>query len=335
MTIFTNFGPSAVSLSDPLDQLLPNAQSVDIACGYISQEALRNYGSKLVRVGENGGSATLLIGMARFEGLHRNTYQTLLDLNAKLQASSHKSEVRVVWSPAPYHGKLFRIRTSSEVHYFAGSANFSASGFKNNIEFSISIDDPAVKAVSDKFLDWLLDDNQSINISKVNEFPLIENAVRTIVTTTPLTSVPVPSAHTPYVDISLSRIDRQRGSSLNAFFGRGRIQRRTGIITPRDWFEVEIISDNITTSNPIYPKGDFVAITDDGYRIECSTQGDYFKNLRSKHDLKILGKWIKGKLQDTGALVPYQPVTTATLANYGRDFIRLYRISEGVYRMDF
>ena len=157
MTIFSNFGPSAVSLSDPINKLLPNAVSVDIASGYISQEAIRVYGPELVRVGENGGSVKLLVGMARFEGLHRITYEKLLDLNARLQASSHKSEVRVVWSPAPYHGKLFRIRTSSKVHYFAGSANFSASGFKNNIEFSIPIDEPAVKSSSDKFLDWLFD----------------------------------------------------------------------------------------------------------------------------------------------------------------------------------
>ncbi len=86
---------------------------------------------------------------------------------------------------------------------------------------------------------------------------------------------------------------------------------------PRDWFEVEIIVDIATTKNPIYPQGDFIAYTDDDLVFPCRTQGDYHKNLRSRDDLKILGHWIKGKLQEKGVLELFEPVTSETLKEYG------------------
>lgn len=45
--------------------------------------------------------------------------------------------------------------------------------------------------------------------------------------------------------------------------------------------------------------------------------------------------WMKTKLQKSGALVPLTPITLDTLDQYGRSSIRLYKISEGKYYMDF
>ena len=67
------------------------------------------------------------------------------------------------------------------------------------------------------------------------------------------------NSNIPYLDLSLARVDNQQRSNLNAFFGKGRWNRKTGTVIPRDWFEVEIIVDIATTKNPIYPQGDFVA----------------------------------------------------------------------------
>ncbi|MEB3342568.1 hypothetical protein, partial [Okeania sp.] len=101
---------------------------------------------------------------------------------------------------------------------------------------------------------------------------------------------PVINSTVPYLDISLARVDNQQRSKLNAFFGKeGRWNRKTGIVILRDWFEVEILVDIATTRNPIYPQGDFIAYTDDGLVFPCRTPGDYYKNLRSRDDLKILG----------------------------------------------
>ncbi|MFB8798580.1 MAG: AAA family ATPase [Microcoleus sp.] len=148
-------------------------------------------------------------------------------------------------------------------------------------------------------------------------------------------SIPAITPETPYVDISLSRVNDQQKSNLNAFFGKGRESKSTGKVIPRDWYEVEIIVDTETTNNPVYPQGDFTAHTDDGSKFTCRTQGDHYKNLRSKEDLKILGRWIKGKLEQSGALKQFEPVTSETLQKYGRDYIRLYKLSDSEYYLEF
>ncbi|TAF03501.1 MAG: hypothetical protein EAZ78_12445 [Oscillatoriales cyanobacterium] len=70
-------------------------------------------------------------------------------------------------------------------------------------------------------------------------------------------SIPTITPETPYVDISLSRVDKQQQSNLNTFFGKGRENKSTGKFIPRDWYEVELIVDSKTISHPIYPKGNF------------------------------------------------------------------------------
>lgn len=148
-------------------------------------------------------------------------------------------------------------------------------------------------------------------------------------------SIPAITPETPYVDISLSRVDRQQQSNLNTFFGKGRENKSTGKLIPRDWYEVELIVDAKTISDPIYPKGDFIVHTDDGLTFDCQTQGANHKNFRSKYDLKILGRWIKGKLEKSGALKQFEPVTGQTLQTYGRDYIRLYKLSDSEYYLEF
>ncbi len=70
-----------------------------------------------------------------------------------------------------------------------------------------------------------------------------------------------------------------------------------------------MIANTDLNSQQFYPKGDFLAYTDDGYIIPMRTQGDYFKNIRSKDSLQIFGIWLKGKLEKSGALKKYEPVT--------------------------
>ena len=148
-------------------------------------------------------------------------------------------------------------------------------------------------------------------------------------------SIPTITPETPYVDISLSRVDRQPQSNLNTFFGKGRENKSTGKVIPRDWYEVELIVDKKTSDNPIYPKGDFIVHTDDGLTFACQTQGANHKNFRSKDDLTILGRWIKGKLEKSGVLKQFEPVTIQTIKAYGRDYIRLYKLSNSEYYLEF
>ncbi len=65
------------------------------------------------------------------------------------------------------------------------------------------------------------------------------------------------------------------------------------------------------------------------------TQGDNNKNIRSKNSLQIFGIWLKGKLESSGFLKKYEPVTQETLTEYGRDELVFYKIENGKYYLEF
>jgi len=104
---------------------------------------------------------------------------------------------------------------------------------------------------------------------------------------------------------------------------------------PRPWYEVELIVSNTITGQEGYPRPDasgnggvFEVVTDDGWEFKCKVSGDYGKNLRSDGDLKILGKWIKGRLENAGKLRPGDLVTDEILRRYGRNTILLTKIND-------
>ena len=118
-------------------------------------------------------------------------------------------------------------------------------------------------------------------------------------------------------------------SNLNPYFGKGR-ENKKGLVKPRPWYEVELIVPKKILINPNYPTAGYLGkdtvitvYTDDGWRFNCKRSGDYGKNFRSADDLKILGRWIKGRLENSGALKVGEPVTNQTLKKYGRDNFEL------------
>lgn len=140
-------------------------------------------------------------------------------------------------------------------------------------------------------------------------------------------------------DIPLKGDVSQR-SGLNASFGKGRINKQ-GFILPRSWYEVELIVPKDITEKFGYPKANsetaqFDVITDDGWRFRCKVSGDYSKNFRSEDDLKILGCWIKGRLENAGVLRPGEKITDTTLARYGRKSLRMVKIKDtSLWYLDF
>ena len=129
-------------------------------------------------------------------------------------------------------------------------------------------------------------------------------------------------------------------SNLNVFFGKGR-ESKNGLVKPRHWYEVELIVPKNVTSQEGYPQSKtedavFTVITDDGWSFKCKVSGDYSKNFRSEGDLKILGKWLKGRLENAGVLKVGEPVTAKTLKDYGRDTFTLTKtITPGIWFLDF
>ena len=95
------------------------------------------------------------------------------------------------------------------------------------------------------------------------------------------------------------------------------------------------------TSQPGYPRSKtdeavFDVITDDGWSFKCKVSGDYSKNFRSEGDLKILGKWLKGRLENAGVLKVGEPVTAKTLNDYGRNTFSLTKTTvPNLWYLDF
>lgn len=337
--IYTNCSNFGGIFGDELSLLFKEGVHITIASGYTSHSIIQKYKSDLVNIAKNGGDVTLLIGMGIFEGLRKATYDKLDDLNRDLLiANPNCKGVKFVWNPPPFHGKIYRIKTKNESFYFAGSSNFSQTGLFQNLEFTCPITDSELIIKTDNYLEWLLDDTKSVNLSKCESFPIIENLTndkiqkQRIKISNQKISL---TSNLPYLDISLNRVDQQHKSNLNIFFGAGRLNRKKGTVAPRDWYEVEIIVDMPTTKNQIYPRGDFTVYTDDGLVFPCKTSGDYYKNFRSRDDLKVLGQWIKGKLQNKGSLKLFEPVTSQTLNDYGKDYIRIYKLSNNEYYLEF
>ena len=104
---------------------------------------------------------------------------------------------------------------------------------------------------------------------------------------------------------------------------------------------MELIVPKTVTTLPGYPQSKtpeavFDVITDDGWTFKCKVSGDFSKNFRSEGDLKILGKWLKGRLENAGALIVGTPVTNATLQTYGRNSFKLTKTTiPGTWYLDF
>ncbi|NER07213.1 MAG: NgoFVII family restriction endonuclease, partial [Okeania sp. SIO3C4] len=215
--------------------------SITIASGYTSGITVKQYQEDIARIVNNGGDFTLLVGMGIFEGLNRYTYNKLGELNGFILSANAKcGGVRFVWNPPPFHGKIYRIKYPNKLLYFAGSSNFYQRGLFDNLEFTCQISDAATINQTETYLNWLLTDNISVNFAKCESFPIIESvkASRKKINFQKIETQPIINSKVPYVDISLARVDKQQRSNLNAFFGKGRWNRKTGIVIPRDWFEV-------------------------------------------------------------------------------------------------
>ena len=318
----------------------------------------------------------ILCGMGYREGLSADQYARLVELDDILRARDPKSRQGVyVFASGPegsrrrgLHGKAYLIEGIDRKELFVGSSNFSDSGlgdvdnrgkFTGNVEVNSLITDSLEVSRYEAFYEELHQNHalfgnskstrqtsdkwMAVPINEIESFPIkgVAGKRRRSRRRTPdLKKGRVPSgfkAH-PYVDIDLARnVDAQAGSNLNACFGKGRWQRASGKVVPRDWYEVEIMPGATVTRQAAYPRGEFDVQTHDGFLFRAKTGGDGYKNFRSEGDLKILGYWIKGLLEDAGALSdnPQEAVSEETFSVYGNSILRLYRVSEHKVILNF
>ena len=338
--MYTNLVAYGGNFRSVLDSEFKAATNVTIASGYASLDIINAYNSEFIRIANSGGRSRLLLGMAFYEGLSQKKYDALIKLNLALISYGHDSGVYVT-NGRRYHGKVYHFERQSESSIYVGSSNFSTSGTKNNIECTLPVTVPQQQVEITEFLEELYSQNYAIKIDqadnivstqKQSALSKIQNQWSNLSTYDPRT---ISKDNLPKFVFPLSRVVDKQQSNLNVYFGKGRWNRKTDIVTPRPWYEIELIADQTLRSQPEYPQGDFTAYTDDGYIIPMRTQGDNYKNIRSKDSLQIFGMWLKGKLERSGSLKRYEPVTQETLTEYGSDKLVFYKITKGEYYLEF
>ncbi len=338
--MFTNTENFGGNFKSVLKQEFKISKNIVVASGYASADILQEFKNDFIRIAKDGGSSKLLLGMAYYEGLSQIKLDILISLCKELNYLNKNSGVYVTYS-RKYHGKVYYFDNGGEDNIFVGSSNFSSSGTAGNIECTISVKDTSTKTKVKDFLSYLLSTENSVSILKVDIVVPGSKKYKEKVSLVTLDSLKhydptsIDISKLPKFIYPLDRVADKEKSSLNVYFGKGRLNTNTGRVKARSWYEIELIANVNMISNPLYPKGEFVAYTDDGYIIPMKTQGTNCKNIRSLNSLLIFGMWLKGKLQKAGSLIPLTPVTKDTLMNYGNNTITFAKISDGKYFMKF
>jgi len=317
--------PANEDFRTSFESLLEKSDHLNIASGYISTDALTEI-KRIIEFNKRP-SLDLIIGMHHFDGFTRTQFESAVYLNNFLLDKGLGS-VHVV-KTFRFHGKLYTFNNKKSVlGGIMGSSNLSNILDSHHIfETDLLIDDRQQLEEINKFFEELrkkatipfadyqrpdrfIESNKLLEDHERVEQCSRDEQTRVLSSLTDITfQIPVKST------------DK---SNLNVYFGKGRENKR-GFVKPRHWYEVELIVPKSVTSQSEYPKAGtvFTVITDDGWKFSCKISGDYSKNFRSEDDLKILGKWMKGRLENSGALNPGQMVTEEILSRYGRNTFEL------------
>lgn len=346
--LFSNYPPLKTgyrTFADAFYDLVPRATRMDIAVGYITSDSLIEL-KKMIELNDHLRELNLTIGMHYLERFTKLEYNAALELNGFLKENKIGS-VKLV-TPFRYHGKLYSY--SNDENAFAGiigSNNLSSivEGGARVYEGSVLLDDVKMAKEMRDFIERLVttstDEIDNLEIDKFREVnPLLEGHEYVGKVDSQTMRMLAYTKTDVSFDIPIKGYEVSPHSNLNVFFGKGR-EGKNGLVKPRHWYEVELIVPKEITTRPGYPQSKtdeavFRVITDDGWTFSCKVSGDYSKNFRSENDLKILGKWLKGRLENAGVLKVGEPVTKETLEKYGRDTFTLTKTrTENTWFLDF
>lgn len=325
-------------------EYIKQADSVEIATGYVSQDALEELDSLISEY--NISYINLTVGMYFIEGMPENIFNTLIRMNQQWKECGI-GEVNIVCT-FRYHGKCYLFsRDGKEFAGIIGSANLGAISLnaqtRRQYEMSISLEEQSsLHELSDHIakLDKLcckpIDAVRStIPLIRQENFKLkdVEHVQRmnsdeiaTYERHLTGTTIEIP------LKVPKDGSDQKfRGSNINVCYAKGR---------KREWWETEIVNGKKIYTLPGYPeyKKPFMVVTDDGWKFEAWTCGDHNKNFYSKDDLKIMGYWLKGRLVAAGIVKPIDHVendkdfkgliTEKMLKQYGKTTLSLTKTTQ-------
>jgi hypothetical protein len=313
-------------------------QSIDIISGYVGKDTLERFSPRMTEMAEAGGRVRLLAGMAGKEGLAQTTLDVLLKLDNELRAASNGNGVFSFQQPV--HAKVYITygQDMAPISTFCGSSNFNFSNTNMECTAEVPNHQQTTDFVNTIFTAASLLDISAVPVKGSSRDPLASQQIPHLKKTSRNIS---PGNLKLSECIDLKALCRKNTiASLNLYHSSGRLSRSTNLYTPRPWYEVEL-----TLGKDNYPglPRNFLAITDDGYEIELQRRSGGpkgqpelgLKDLTSKGNRTILGRWIKGKLEESGALQKTGVIDESTFETYGTHLLKFYKISDGEFYMSF
>lgn len=328
---------------------LSESDSLEIAVGYASKGALNEL-RELIEL-HHIKKVNIAIGMYYLEGMPEGMYHAALELDTFLKQKDI-GEIRLT-HVFKYHGKLYAFYKGEQpVAGIVGSNNLGsikleASNFRQYEISAVTEKREEIVEISD-FIHQILEPKCSINIQDAKDISLIREINRALVGQEYVDKITQDEVEAYREKLTGTSFEiplkvpfdesdpKMRGSNINVCYAKGR---------KRVWWEIEMVVSKKIKELPGYPewKKPFMAVTDDGWKFKAWTCGgsdgrpDKNKNLYSKDDLKIMGRWIKGRLVAAGLVEPVNNVekdnkgrgiiTKKILQKYGRDTISLTKTS--------
>ncbi|MCQ2343049.1 MAG: NgoFVII family restriction endonuclease [Paludibacteraceae bacterium] len=318
-------------------QLVEQASDFNIATGYITNESIVEIQQAAqYRLSSPKGpmKLNLLIGMNYIEGFTRLQYNAIQKLHTYL---AEQNIGKVMLSPkALYHGKMYSFLLGSQcLASFIGSSNLGSfvGTSQNNIESDAVFTNSDGNPINQRIIE--LYDQIGVSLSDIPEIKEFTTKSNVLLDGHDHVAK-ISSAHLKDLVCEKTGIrceiplKSEPKSNLNTYFGAGKIKGR---YSPRSWYEVEIVISNKLNCPLPGSKQIFTVVTEDGYEFDCQRQGDYDKNLRSSYDLKILGKWIKGQMENAGVLEILEPVTDETFRRFGKSKLMFEELKCGKWLM--
>lgn len=324
------------TVGDFRNNLLNSASLFNIATGFISSDSLVEL-KRLLEIREGNLNINLFIGMNYLDGFTELQYNTLAGLNEYLIDNKVGN---IYLSPkALYHGKMYSFSNDKGkcMGSFIGSSNLGSfiGTTHNNIEADLYFQGDDATLIDSNIRAIITDlGTKFSNVQPPKDFLSPEtDLLKGLDFVTKLSDNEYIEAMSKLsgerVEIPLKTEEK---SNLNTYFGAG---KTPGRYSPRSWYEVELIVSKNTPNIELLPDkdyGPFTVITPNQYSFKCERQGDYSKNLRSSKDLRILGKWIKGEMENKGVLRCGEKITQSTLNAFGKTKIVFRKsLEEGVW----
>ena len=231
--MFTNHKLYGGNFRQVLDKEFDKSKNVTIASGYASLDVIEAFYDPFVEIAKRGGKSRLLLGMAFYEGLGQKKLDAVSSLNLELKSINEQSGVYVT-NGRRYHGKVYQFDNDDFCNIYVGSSNFSSSGTKGNLECTIPVKDDEQKNDLIRFLQSLYSPEFSIPIDKAEIN--VPGKRKTILKTVDnywksLKRYEFDSITSNYIGVfeyPLERVAEKEKSNLNVYFGKGRLNSKTG-----------------------------------------------------------------------------------------------------------